>query len=146
MTLTLTPYITVDNAAEAIDFYVKAFDGKELMRLSDPNDGRIGHAEVQLGDAKLMISDEFPDFGAVGPAALGGTPVKLVLSVATADETFAKAIAAGATSLREMRDEFHGHRSGQIMDPFGHIWFIQSKIKEMSAQDMQERWNETVAS
>ena len=146
MTLTLTPYITVDNAAEAIDFYVKAFDGKELMRLSDPNDGRIGHAEVQLGDAKLMISDEFPDFGAVGPAVLGGTPVKLVLSVAAADETFAKAVAAGATSLREMRDEFHGHRSGQIMDPFGHIWFIQSKIKEMSAQDMQERWNETVAS
>ena len=146
MTLTLTPYITVDNAAEAIDFYVKAFDGKELMRLSDPNDGRIGHAEVQLGDAKLMISDEFPDFGAVGPAVLGGTPVKLVLSVAAADETFAKAVAAGATSLREMRDEFHGHRSGQIMDPFGHIWFIQSKIKDMSAQDMQERWNETVAS
>ena len=72
--------------------------------------------------------------------------MKLVLSVAAADETFAKAIAAGATSLREMRDEFHGHRSGQIMDPFGHIWFIQSKIKEMSAQDMQERWNETVAS
>ena len=146
MTLTLTPYITVDNAAEAIDFYLEAFDGKELMRLSDPNDGRIGHAEVQLGDGKLMISDEFPDFGAVGPAALGGTPVKLVLSVVKADETFAKAIAAGATSLREMRDEFHGHRSGQIMDPFGHIWFIQSKIKEMSAQDMQERWNETVAS
>ena len=72
--------------------------------------------------------------------------MKLVLSVAAADETFAKAVAAGATSLREMRDEFHGHRSGQIMDPFGHIWFIQSKIKDMSAQDMQERWNETVAS
>lgn len=142
MTLTVTPYITVDNAAEALDFYKDAFGATELMRLSDPNDGRIGHAEVLFGDAKMMISDEFPDFGAVGPAALGGTPVKLVLTVAAADDVYAKAVAAGATSLREMRDEFHGHRSGQIMDPFGHIWFIQSKIKDMTAADMQKIWDE----
>ena len=105
----------------------------------------INHVQ-QTFDRHCRLDAFTKDFGAVGPAALGGTPVKLVLSVAAADETFAKAVAAGATSLREMRDEFHGHRSGQIMDPFGHIWFIQSKIKDMSAQDMQERWNETVAS
>ena len=143
--MTLIPYLNVDNASEAISFYARAFGAAEILRLTDPNDGRVGHAELQFGSARIMISDEYPDFGALGPSTLGGTPVKLVLTVENADEIYAQAIEQGAISLRKMRDEFHGVRSGQVADPFGHVWFIQSKSSALSPDEMQAKWNESAA-
>lgn len=141
----LVPYLNVDGAGRAIQFYKDAFGATERFRLVDPNDGRIGHAELEIGGGRMMISDEYPDFGAVGPVTLGGTPIKLVLTVADADSVFARAISRGATKLRAMRDEFHGNRTGQVIDPFGHIWFIQTQITDLTPEEMQSRWNATTA-
>lgn len=137
----LTPYIAVKGGAEAIDFYVRAFGAEELFRLVDPADGRIGHAELKLGESVLMIADEYPDFGALSPASLGGSTVKLHLRVEDADETVARAIALGALSLRPLQDEFYGERTGLIEDPFGYAWFIASQIEDVSPEEMQRRWN-----
>jgi uncharacterized glyoxalase superfamily protein PhnB len=137
----LTPYIAVKGGAEAIDFYVRAFGAEELFRLVDPADGRIGHAELKLGESVLMIADEYPDFGALSPASLGGSTVKLHLRVEDADATVARALALGALSLRPLQDEFYGERTGLIEDPFGYAWFIASSIEDVSPEEMQRRWN-----
>ena len=139
--LGLAPYLSVDGAAQAIAFYTDAFGAVEVHRLVDPHDGRIGHAELHIEGTRIMLADEYPDFGAVGPARLGGTAVKLVLMVADADRVFDRAVSCGATVLRVMQDEFHGHRTGQVVDPFGHIWFIQTRIEDLTAGDMQARWD-----
>ncbi|MEM7524010.1 MAG: VOC family protein, partial [Pseudomonadota bacterium] len=110
----LSPYIAVSDAAAAIEFYVSVFNGEEAFRLVDPTDGRIGHAQIAFGDASMMISDAYPEFGALTPDAVGGTPVKLHLYVDDVDAVFAAATARGATELRPVKDQFHGDRSGML--------------------------------
>jgi PhnB protein len=137
----LSPYLSVKGARAAIDFYVAAFGATELFALVDPADGRIGHGEIQFGSSTVMISDEYPDFGALSPETLGGSPVKLHLYVEDADATFGHAVSLGATELRPMKDQFHGGRSGLLADPFGYQWVIARKAGEVSPAEMQARWN-----
>ena len=138
--MTLTPYLIVKGAAAALDFYKQAFGAVEEMRLTDPA-GRIGHAEIRIGQSPLMLADEHPEFGALGPATLGGSPVTLHLEVADADAAADRAVAAGATLLRPVADQFHGNRSGMVADPFGHKWFLSAEIEAVSAEEMQRRYD-----
>lgn len=140
----LSPYIAVSDAAAAITFYVDALGAEERFRLVDPTDGRIGHAQLDFGDASLMISDEYPDFGALSPGAVGGTPVKLHLYVDDVDAVFAAAIERGAMELRPVKGQFHGDRSGMLVDPFGHMWFIATKGEIVTPEEMQARWSATI--
>lgn len=140
----LCPYIVVKGAKEAIDFYVKAFGAVVDFTLIDPTDGRVGHAELLFGQTHLFIADEYPDFGAVGPDSIGGSPVKLHLAVDDADAFVAHAVACGATILRPVKLEFYGDRSGLLADPFGYSWFIASKVEDVSPTEMQRRWNAMV--
>ena len=137
---TLTPYLTVSDAAAAIAFYGKAFGAEEIFRLTD-TDGRIGHAELRIGDSLVMLADEYPDFGALSPTRLGGSPVKMHLDVESADRSAEAAVAAGATLVRPVQNEFYGSRSGMIVDPFGHSWFIATKCEEVSVDEMQRRFS-----
>jgi PhnB protein len=134
----LTPYICVDGAADAIEFYRRVLDATERMRMPGP-DGKIGHAELQIGNAVLMLSDEFPEYGAVSPRTVGGTPCTLSLYVEDVDQVFSKAIAAGAKELRPLRDEFYGDRTGQFEDPFGHRWSVATHVEDISMEEMQRR-------
>ena len=118
----LCPYLIVKGAQAAIDFYVRAFGATVDFTLIDPSDGRIGHAELRFGATRLFLADEYPDFGAVGPERLGGSPVKLHLDVADADAFVAHAVQHGASILRPVKLEFHGHRSALLSDPFGYSW------------------------
>jgi len=138
----LSPYITVKGAKDAIAFYKQAFGAEEQFRLEDPDSGRIGHSEIRIGGNTIMISDEYPDFGALSPDSLGGSPVKLHLYVEDADKVFSCALEAGATELRPMKDEFYGDRTGTVMDPFGHTWMVASRAEEVSAEEMQKRWQQ----
>jgi len=140
--LKLSPYLNVKGAAEAIQFYCEVFGATEMFRLEDPTDGRIGHAQLRFGDTLMMISDEYPDFGALSPVTFGGSPVKLHLSVADVDQTFAKALENGAMEVRGVKDQFHGSRSGVLTDPFGHVWHLDTEIEEVSPEEMQRRWSE----
>ena len=140
--MSLTPYIAVKGAANAIAFYKKVFGAKEEFRLED-QDKRIGHAELSIGDGRLMLSDEYPDFGALAPPSIGGTPVKLHLYVEDVDATMKKAESAGATVLRPAQDQFHGDRSGMIADPFGHQWFLATRKENVSPQEMQKRFEKS---
>jgi PhnB protein len=140
--MSLTPYIAVKGAANAIAFYKKVFGAKEEFRLED-QDKRIGHAEISIGDGRLMLSDEYPDFGALAPPSIGGTPVKLHLYVEDVDATMKKAESAGATVLRPAQDQFHGDRSGMIADPFGHQWFLATRKENISPQEMQKRFEKS---
>ncbi len=138
---TLAPYIAVKGASDAIAFYEKAFGAKERFRLVSPTDGKIGHAEIAIGDAVFMLSDEHPDFGALSPETLGGAAVKLHLYVPDVDAMFKRALAAGATEVRALKDEFYGDRVGTVADPFGYVWIIATKIKEVAPEKMQADWN-----
>lgn len=130
-------YLRVDGAAAAIDFYAAAFGAKEKYRLNMGD--RIGHAELVFGDTCVMLSDEFPEIGAVGPKKLGGVSCVLCLHVADADKVFERAVAAGAAVKRPLTDEFYGYRSGQLEDPFGHVWMVQAHIEDVSPKKMQKR-------
>lgn len=137
---TLTPYIVVRGAADAIGFYAKVFGAREDFRLAEPS-GKVGHAELCFGDSsRLMLADEYPDFGALAPASVGGTPVSLHLYVADVDATMEFAEAEGATVLRAAKDEFYGDRAGVIVDPFGHRWHLATRQSVVSPQEMQARW------
>lgn len=136
------PYLIVKGAQEAIDFYIRAFGATLDFSLVDPGDGRIGHAELEIGASRIFLADEYPDFGAVGPERLGGSPIKLHLDVGDADAFVAQAVREGATVLRPVRTEFHGHRTGLIADPFGYSWFAASRVEEVSPAEMQRRWGE----
>lgn len=138
---TITPYLLVAGAAEAIEFYKKVFNATELLRLTSP-DGRVGHAELQIGTSRMMLADEHPEMDFLGPTARGGTPVTVHLYVDDADAVFASAIAAGATELRPLCDQFFGDRSGTVTDPWGHIWSIASRIELLSNDDIQQRFQE----
>lgn len=136
-------YLRVGNAAAAIDFYTSAFGAKERYRLTMGD--RVGHAELAFGDTCIMLSDEFPEMGVVGPKALGGTSVTLCLYVADVDAVVARATEAGATVKRPVQDEFYGDRTGQVEDPFGHVWMIQTRIEEVSPKKMQKRLDAMMA-
>lgn len=140
----LKPYLVVADAARAIAFYAQAFGATELFRLAEPG-GRIGHAELRIGDSEFMLADEYPDFGALGPVSVGGTPVSIHLYVADVDATMARAEALGATTLRAAKDEFYGDRCGMLSDPFGHRWHIATRLQEVTPEEMQRRWSAALA-
>lgn len=141
----LSPYLTVSNAADAIAFYVAAFGATENFRLVDPADGRIGHAEISLGGITLMLSDEYPDFGALAPGTIGGSPVKFLLYVDDCDAAFTRAVAQGATETRPVKDQFYGERQGSLVDPFGHGWTLSTRVDKVDAPEMQARWDQAMA-
>jgi PhnB protein len=140
----LVPYICCQDAPKAIEFYKTAFGATETMRLAEPG-GKIGHAEVVINGSTLMLSDEYPDFGALSPTTIGGTPVKLHLYVDDVDALVARAVAAGAKLTRPLRDEFYGDRTGTIEDPFGHVWFVSTKKEQLTAKEVERRYDEMMS-
>jgi len=135
---TATPYLIVDGGARALEFYIKAFGATELFRMPAPG-GKIGHAEMQIGDSRIMLADEFPDRQALSPKKLGGTPVGIMLYVPDCDTVFNRAIAAGAKALSPVTDQFYGDRNGTLEDPFGHKWTISTHKEDLSPEEMQRR-------
>ena len=140
----VTPYLIVRGAAEAIDFYRKAFGAVELFRFPSP-DGKIGHAEIKIGDSPIMMADEHPDMGYKGPQTIGGSPVSLMIYVEDVDTVFNQAVAAGATIKEALQDKFYGDRMGTVTDPFGHVWHISTHKEDVSMDEMQERMKEHTA-
>lgn len=136
-------YLRVADAAAAIDFYEKAFDAKERYRLMMGD--RVGHAELLFGESCVMLSAEFPEMGVLGPRSLGGTTVTMCLYVADVDAVVERALAAGATIRRPVQDEFYGDRAGQVEDPFGYVWMIQTRMEDVSPKKMQKRLDEMMA-
>ena len=126
------------DAARAIEFYKKAFGAIELMRMTQ-QDGRIGHAEIKIGDSPIMLADEFPEMGARSPEALGGSPVSVLLYVQDVDAVFNQAVAAGAKVTRPVKDQFYGDRSGGVTDPFGHQWHIATHKEDVTPEEMKRR-------
>lgn len=136
---TATPYLIIRNASVAIDFYKRAFGAVELTRHADPN-GKIRHAEIRVGDSPIMLTDEWSEFPEwQSPQSRGGSPVHIYLYVEDADALFAQAIGAGAKQLLPMQDQSYGDRSGGITDPFGHVWYIATRIEELSEEEMRRR-------
>lgn len=136
----LTPHLVIKDCTAAIAFYAAAFGAEEVFRLSEPS-GKVGHAELRILGATIMLADEYPDFGALSPHSIGGCPVKLHLAVPDADAAVARAVAAGATLLRPVRDEFYGERTGTVADPFGYSWQLATAIEAVSPAEMQRRWD-----
>ncbi len=134
----ITPYLIVNEASKAIDFYKKVFAAKEVMRMEQPG-GRIGHAELKFGDAKIMLADECPEMNARGPEAHNGSPVSIHLFVKDVDATVEKAVSAGAKLLRPVENMFYGDRSGSIEDPFGHRWYVSTHIEDVTMAKMKKR-------
>jgi PhnB protein len=135
---TATPYLTVNDAAAAIEFYKRAFGASELLRMEVPG-GKVGHAEIKIGDSPIMLADEHPDMGCRGPQALGGTPVSILLYVEDVDAVASQAIEAGATLLRPVKDQFYGDRSGTFADPFGHVWTVATHKEDLSLEEINRR-------
>jgi PhnB protein len=133
-----TPYLVVDGATRAIDFYKRAFGAKELMRIPAPGD-RVGHAEIKIGDSVIMLADEHPDIHARGPQHYGGSPVSILLYVEDVDTLFKQAIAAGGTETRPVADQFYGDRSGTLKDPFGHSWHLSTHKEDVSPEELHRR-------
>jgi PhnB protein len=134
----ITPYLIIDGAARAIDFYRRAFDAKELMRIPSPHD-QIGHAEIKIGDSVIMMADEHPEMDARSPTHFGGSPVTILLYVEDVDNQFKQALAAGATEVRPVADQFYGDRSGTLKDPFGHNWHLSTHKEDVSMEEMSRR-------
>ena len=135
---TATPYLTIRNAAQALDFYKLAFGATEVMRMTSP-DGRVGHAEIRIGDSAIMLSDEFPDMDARSPQMIGGSPVMIHLYVEDADALVKRAVDAGATLQRPVEDQFYGDRAGKLADPFGHVWWIATHVEDVPPQEIEKR-------
>ena len=134
----VTPYLIVKGAARAIEYYKKAFGATELMRFADPS-GRVAHAEIQLGNSRVMLADEHPEMDIRGPQSLGGSAVGLLLYVDDVDAAFDRAVAAGATVNRPVQDQFYGDRSGTLIDPFGHKWTLATHKEDVSDEELQRR-------
>lgn len=132
------PYLIVDGAGAAIDFYQTAFGAIEVMRMPGP-DGKIGHAELKIGDSHIMLADEHPQMGAIGPKTVGGTPVKLMVYLEDVDAVVERAVAAGATITRPVADQFYGDRTGGIEDPFGHSWYVATHIEDVPMDELEKR-------
>ena len=133
------PYLRVHSTAEAIEFYSRAFGAQELFRLTEPS-GRIGHAEIKIGPATLMLGDEYPERDVRGPRSLGGTTVSLHLHVADVDQAFAQAIDAGASVLMPLKNQFWGERMAIVRDPFGHEWLLGGHLESVTPEEMQRRY------
>ena len=140
----VTPYLIVKTSAEAIAFYRRAFDAAEIMRLDGPH-GKIWHAEIQIGNARVMLADEHPELGFLSPQTLGGAGVSLLVYVADVDAVFTQALAAGAVQLRPVQNQFYGDRSGTLRDPFGHVWSIATHIEDLSNEEICARSREMLA-
>jgi PhnB protein len=134
----VTPYLIVDGASAAIDFYTSVLGATERMRMSAPDD-RVGHAELEIGDSVIMLADESPEMDARSPRAVGGTPVSLHVYVEDADGAFERAIGAGATALQQVEDKFYGDRSGSFEDPFGHRWHVATHVEDVPPGEMEKR-------
>ena len=138
----ITPYLSVKGAAAAIEFYKKAFGAIELMRLPGP-DETLGHAEIKIGDALVMLADEYPDYGNLSPKTLGGSSVRLHMYVEDVDAFFEKAVAAGAKVLIPVADQFYGDRSGRLEDPFGHVWLVSTHVEDVTPEECDRRMKES---
>lgn len=137
----VTPYLIVDGAAEAIEFYKKAFDAVELLRLDMPGGG-IGHAEIRIGNSPIMMADSMPERGFVSPVTLGNTPTAFMVYCEDVDALYAQAIAAGATEEQPVMDQFYGDRTGQLKDPFGHLWTIATHKEDLTPEQLKQRMDE----
>ena len=135
---TATPYLIIGGAAEAIEFYKKAFGATELFRFPAP-DGKIGHAEIKIGDSPIMLADEYPEMGYKGPQTLGGSPVSIMIYVDDVDTVFNRAVAAGASVKEAVSDKFYGDRMGTLADPFGHVWHVSTHKEDVSVEEMERR-------
>ena len=138
---TVTPYLIIKGAAEAIEFYKNAFGAQELFRMPMP-DGRIGHAEIQIGDAKIMLAEEMEEMGHRSPQSLGGCPVGFAVYVENVDTEFQRAIDAGATLVRPLENKFYGDRMGAVRDPFGYEWSLGTHIEDVAPEEMARRADE----
>jgi PhnB protein len=134
----VTPYLVIDGANDAIDFYTAVLGAKERMRMPTP-EGKVGHAELELGDSLIMLADEFPEMDARSPKTVGGTPVSMLVYVEDADAVFDRAIEAGAKELQPVEDKFYGDRSGQFEDPFGHQWSVATHVEDVAPEEMAKR-------
>jgi PhnB protein len=141
---TLTPYLTVDDASEAIEFYKRAFGAKEIMRMKAP-DGTIGHAEIEIGDSRVMLSDPFPQSTVRPPKEIGGTTGSIFMYVEDVDEVVRQAVDAGATVTMEVDDQFWGDRFGTVSDPYGHVWSIATHIEDLTPEEIAERGKAAMA-
>lgn len=133
----VTPYLIIDGAAKAIDYYKKAFGATELFRME--HEGKIGHAEIKIGDSPIMLADEQPSMGYVSPKAIGGTPVSLMIYVEDVDKIYKQAISSGGLELKALQDQFYGDRSGTLKDPFGHIWTVATHKEDVTPEEMDKR-------
>ena len=140
----VTPYLIVDGAAEAIDFYTSVLGASERMRMGGP-DGKVGHAELEIGDSLIMLADEHPEMDARGPRTVGGTPVSMHVYVEDADEVFARAVDGGAKALQPVEDRFYGDRLGSFEDPFGHHWNVATHVEDVPEDEMAKRAAEVAA-
>jgi PhnB protein len=134
----VTPYLVVSGASRAIEFYTRVFGAKELFRMDGPN-GTVGHAEIQLGNSRVMLADEMPAMGAKAPTTIGGTPVHLLLYVPDVDQVVDRAVKAGATLTRAVENQFYGDRAGNLTDPFGHSWTIATHVEDVPPEEMKKR-------
>ena len=137
----VTPYLIVSGAAQALDYYKMAFDAKELMRMPGP-DGKIAHAELQIGSSRIMLADESPQMGHKSPQTLGGSGTGLMLYVNDVDDTFQRAVSGGGKIVQPVKDQFYGDRSGTLADPFGHQWTIATHIEDVAPEEMKRRMDE----
>jgi len=133
----VTPYLIIKGASDAIEFYKKAFGATELFRME--HEGKLGHAEIRIGNSPIMLADEFPQMGFKSPKTLGGTPVSLMIYVEDADTTFNQAIKSGGVQLKPLQDQFYGDRSGTLTDPFGHVWTVATHKEDVSHEEMDKR-------
>lgn len=134
----VTPYLIIDGAAEAVEYYKKAFGATELFRFPAP-DGKIGHAELKIGDSPIMLADQYVEMNYKGPKAIGGSPVSLMIYVEDVDTVFNRALEGGATVKEAVQDKFYGDRMGTLVDPFGHVWHISTHKEDVSMEEMERR-------
>jgi PhnB protein len=134
----VTPYLIISGASDAIEFYQKAFGATELFRFPAPG-GKIGHAEIKIGDSPIMLADEYPAMGYKGPQSLGGSPITLMIYVEDVDNVFNRAVNAGATVKEAVQDKFYGDRTGTLTDPFGHVWHISTHKEDVSMEELERR-------
>jgi len=139
-----TPYLICRNAAQALDWYCKAFSSSETVRMADPS-GKVIHAEFRIGNAPIMVADEFPDMGYNSPESIGGTGVSIHVLVDDVDQIFAKAIELGAKEVMAVSAQFDGERRGTLMDPFGHLWLVATRVEDVSFSEMLERFRKMMA-
>jgi PhnB protein len=138
------PYLSVEGASDAIDFYARVFGAKERVRMPAP-DGKVGHAELEIGASVIMLADVFPEMGGQSPKSIGGTAVTIMVYVEDVDAVYSKAISAGATADRPVENQFYGDRAGQFIDPFGHKWFVATHVEDLSPEEMNKRMQAAMA-